>query len=46
MLNFSTYRAQNEAYKGEWERKTPKAVYLQRVARVEAMMSTQNEMFI
>ena len=31
------YGAQNEAYKGERGRKTPKAVYLQRVARVEAM---------
>ena len=39
------YGAQNEAYKGEREQKTPKAVYLQRVARVEAMRSAQNEMF-
>lgn len=39
------YGAQNEAYKGERGRKTPKAVYLQRVARVEAMRSAQNEMF-
>ena len=39
------YGAQNEAYKGERGRKTPKAVYLQRVARVEAVRSAQNEMF-
>ncbi|QFQ13641.1 hypothetical protein C7Y71_011840 [Pseudoprevotella muciniphila] len=39
------YGAQNEAYKGERGRKIPKAVYLQRVARVEAVRSTQNETF-
>lgn len=39
------YGAQNEAYKGERGRKTPKAVYLQRVARVEAVRSAQNETF-
>ena len=39
------YRAQNETYNVERGRKTPKAVYLQRVARVEAMRSAQNEMF-
>ena len=39
------YGAQNEAYNVERGRKTPKAVYLQRVARVEAMRSAQNEMF-
>lgn len=41
----SEYGAQNEAYNVERGRKTPKAVYLQRVARVEAMRSAQNEMF-
>ena len=39
------YGAQNEAYNVERGRKTPKAVYLQRVARVEALRSAQNEMF-
>ena len=39
------YGAQNEAYKGERGRKAPKAVYLQRVARVEAMRAAQNETF-
>ena len=39
------YGAQNEAYNVERGRKTPKAVYLQRVARVEAMRSAQNETF-
>lgn len=39
------YGAQNEAYKGERGLKTPKAVYLQRVARVEAMRAPQNETF-
>ena len=41
----SFYGAQNEAYNVERGRKTPKAVYLQRVARVEAMRSAQNETF-
>ena len=40
-----TYGAQNEAYNVERGRKTPKAVYLQRVARVEAIRSAQNETF-
>ena len=44
-LDSLQYGAQNEAYKGERERKTPKAVYLQRVSRVEAVRSAQNEMF-
>ena len=39
------YGAQNEAYKGERGRKTPKAVYLQRVARVEGVRAAQNETF-
>lgn len=39
------YGAQNEAYNVERGRKTPKVVYLQRVARVEDMKSAQNEMF-
>lgn len=39
------YGAQNEAYNVERGRKTPKAVYLQRVARVEAIRSAQNETF-
>lgn len=39
------YGAQNEAYNVERGRKTPKAVYLQRVARVEAMRLEQNETF-
>jgi hypothetical protein len=39
------YGAQNEAYNVERGQKTPKAVYLQRVARVEALRSAQNEMF-
>ena len=39
------YGAQNEAYNVKRGRKTPKAVYLQRVARVEAMRSSQNETF-
>ena len=39
------YGAQNEAYNVERGRKIPKAVYLQRVARVEAMRSAQNETF-
>lgn len=39
------YGAQNEAYNVERGRKTPKVVYLQRVARVEAVRSAQNEMF-
>ena len=39
------YGAQNEAYNVERGRKTPKAVYLQRVAWVEAMRSAQNETF-
>lgn len=39
------YGAQNEAYNVERGRKTPKAVYLQRVARVEAVRSAQNETF-
>ena len=39
------YGAQNEAYKGERGRKTLKAVYLQRVAMVEAVRSAQNETF-
>lgn len=42
---FIMYGAQNEAYNVERGRKTPKAVYLQRVARVEAMRSAQNETF-
>ena len=42
---YPNYGAQNEAYKGERGRKTPKDVYLQRVARVEAMRSAQNETF-
>ncbi|MBR3093931.1 MAG: hypothetical protein IKG99_13045 [Bacteroidaceae bacterium] len=45
MADAQTYGAQNEAYKGERERKTPKAVYLQGVARVEAIRATQNETF-
>ena len=39
------YGAQNEAYRRGRGRKTAKAVYLQGVARVEAMRSAQNEMF-
>ena len=39
------YGAQNEAYNVERGRETPKAVYLQRVARVESMRSAQNETF-
>lgn len=39
------YGAQNEAYNVERGRNTPKAVYLQRVARVEAVRSAQNEMY-
>ena len=44
-FNDRIYGAQNEAYNVERGRKTPTAVYLQRVARVEAMRSAQNEMF-
>ncbi len=44
-METSVYGAQNEAYKGEMGRKAPKAVYLQRVARVEAVRSAQNETF-
>ena len=36
----SEYGAQNEAYNVERGRKTPKAVYLQRVMGVEAVMAT------
>lgn len=39
------YGAQNEAYKGERGRKTAKGVYLQGVARCEAVRPAQNEMF-
>ena len=45
MIEIGKYRAQNEAYNVERGRKTPKAVYLQRVARVEAVRSAQNETF-
>lgn len=43
--SMALYGAQNEAYNVERGRKTPKAVYLQRVARVKAMEATQNETF-
>lgn len=39
------YGAQNEAYKGEVERKMTEAVCLQRVAMVASVRSAQNEMF-
>ena len=39
------YGAQNEAYNVERGQKTPKAVYLQGVARGEAVRATQNETF-
>lgn len=42
---FIIYGAQNEAYNVERGRKTAEDVYLQRVARVEAMRSAQNETF-
>lgn len=45
MVALPKYGAQNEAYKGERGRKTPKVVYLQRVARVEGVRAAQNEMF-
>lgn len=44
-IKIRIYGAQNEAYKGERGRKTPKVVYLQRVARVEGVRAAQNEMF-
>ncbi len=39
------YGAQNEAYKGERGRKTRKDVYLQGVARNEAVRAAQNEAY-
>lgn len=42
---YGNYGAQNEAYRRERGRKTAKTFYLQGVARVEAMMAPQNEMF-
>jgi hypothetical protein len=39
------YGAQNEAYNVERGRKTPKAVYLQRVAREWNVRAAQNETY-